>query len=868
MALGLGEIEVESSLASPFLARVRLDNRNSDVFLDSSQVRIKLESGLSGDEASRVAPRLRYRFEKLNTRMPELVLYTQRPVMNPLFIIKVTVEWDEGTLLRAYDVIVDPPGYDLGEPGTVDEPNPVEQGSGISEASLPMQMESADAVAVTTYGPTANGSSLWRIARRVRTDESDLSLYQWMHGLWAKNADAFMRTNMHLLKTGVILEVPTDRQVAEVSRQQAYKIYAAHLTELKRGNRVPADEAPSVISSSAQVESLSTTNIAEASAGAGSDSTVSAGPKSEPALPDAVVVSTADELETGAPDLPFDVTGESLVTDVLLVDSESTSSPAEGMTGDSGASETGEPALFAPIPADSSELIDSGNSFKEAGTADTGLVEVGAGNYVASVIKGLGNDAGKTFSTGMNAVNAIVRHYSGWSNIALGSLLTFLVLALWRIFHPVPRQEPPRQTASVATRESRLPAPLRNQPLPEHGVSQNSLALHQASANVDKLQVAPTMQSQLWEIKTLLGYGRNVLAREMLEHAIETYPENHQFKLLLADLYLQTSDIEGLESIVGELEQRAEEMDVEQLAHFHAVEAELYKHRHQATPVAGDNTRDSEESIASDPLSESSGDDIQPLSEKTEEAAQQHIAPSNDDTVDTQELLFVQESDSQDSAEGDWPSINVNSEDAVQDEAVGMDGILQELIDIDVSPATDDERLAEASADEDEVTIDQYLAEENLDDIISADTAEESSEEAFLELPDNLDLLEGIMPEDKVQPEAVLAENEEIVLAADEGIESSIDDAPEAAGFPGESLDAEAQAREERPRVLSFPDAAKVSYERDLQAFEGEVTMMLQAMRDQMQQLNERLFRQERENHELKKQLQAAMSHGDDKKQA
>jgi hypothetical protein len=35
-----------------------------------------------------------------------------------------------------------------------------------------------------------------------------------------------------------------------------------------------------------------------------------------------------------------------------------------------------------------------------------------------------------------------------------------------------------------------------------------------------------------------------------------------------------------------------------------------------------------------------------------------------------------------------------------------------------------------------------------------------------------------------------------------------------------------------------------------------------------MQQLNERLFRQERENHELKKQLQAAMSHGDDKKQA
>ena len=885
MALGLGEIEVESLLASPFLARVRLDNRNSDVFLDSRQVRINLESGLSGDKASRVTPRLRYRFEKLNSRTPELVLYTQRPVMNPLFNIKVTVEWDEGTLSRAYDVIVDPPGYDLGEPGSgressaVDEPNSVEQSSGISEAPLPVKMESADAGgesrgqelasdagAITTFGPTENGSSLWRIARRVRTDKSDLSLYQWMHGLWAKNANAFMRTNMHLLKTGVILEVPTDRQVAEVSRQQAYQIYGAHLAELAHGNRMPADEARSVTSSSAQIEPLSTANIAEVSAGTGSDSTVSAEPEREPALAEAVLVSTTDELEAEAPGLPFDVTDESLVTDALLVEGESTPSPAEEMIRDSGASDPGEPALFAPMSADSSELIDSGDSFKEADAADTGGVEAGAANDVTSVITGLVDDAGKAFSTSINAVNGIVRHNSGWSNIALGSLLTFLVLALWRISQPAPRQEAPRRVASARTGESGLPAPSRNEPLSEHGVSENSPVFSQALANVDKFQDASEMQVRLWEIKVLLGHGRNLFAREKLERAIDTYPENHQFKLLLADLYVQTSDIEGLEPLVQTLQQRTGELDAEQLAHFHAIEDELNKHRHQAAPATADNSLDSEESIVPDRLVQPSDGDCQPLPENTGEAAQQQVAPWNNDTEGTLELVFVKESDSQDSSEGDWQSIDVKSEDAVQGDAPGIDDILQELIGNGVSSTTEDEGLA--AADEDAVAIDQYLAEENLDDIISDDTAGESNEEEFLVLPDSLDLLESIAPEDKGQPEAVSTEDEEIVLAADEGIESAIDDEPGIEGFPEESLDAEAPAREDRPKVLSFPDAAKVSYERDLKAFESEVTLTLQAMRDQMQQLNERLFRQERENHELKKQLQAGTPHGDGKKQA
>ena len=231
-------------------------------------------------------------------------------------------------------------------------------------------------------------------------------------------------------------------------------------------------------------------------------------------------------------------------------------------------------------------------------------------------------------------------------------------------------------------------------------------------------------------------------------------------------------------------------------------------------------------------------------------------------------MLFVEESDSQDSAEGDWQSDDVESDDAVQDEAVGMDDILQELIDSDVSSSTEDGGLAEAAADQDVLAIDQYLAEESLDDIIPDDTGVESSEEEFLELPDSLDLFENLALEDKGQPETGSTEDEEIALAVDEDSGSEIDDKPGTDDIAEESFGDGSPAPQDQPKVLSFPGPEKVSYEKDLKAFENEVTMTLQAMRDQMQQLNERLFRQERENHELKKQLQAATNDDNSKKQA
>jgi type IV secretory pathway VirB10-like protein len=56
-------------------------------------------------------------------------------------------------------------------------------------------------------------------------------------------------------------------------------------------------------------------------------------------------------------------------------------------------------------------------------------------------------------------------------------------------------------------------------------------------------------------------------------------------------------------------------------------------------------------------------------------------------------------------------------------------------------------------------------------------------------------------------------------------------------------------------RVLHFPESANQEEDK-ANEFEAQLMHTLQAMRDQMQQMNERLFSQERENQRLRKALE------------
>ena len=71
-----------------------------------------------------------------------------------------------------------------------------------------------------SYGPVRDGETLWSIAEFVRPDEA-ASMNQVMVALLAANPDAFIDQNIHRLKRGAVLRIPTADEVRAMSEQAA-----------------------------------------------------------------------------------------------------------------------------------------------------------------------------------------------------------------------------------------------------------------------------------------------------------------------------------------------------------------------------------------------------------------------------------------------------------------------------------------------------------------------------------------------------------------------------------------------------------------------------------------------------------------------
>ena len=245
LGLGLGEIIVESTLASPLKASIPLNGMDR-IGLDTDQFYIRL------DGASKL--KIQYRLERTDTDTARIILYTRKAVTEPLFQFRIEVEWDEGMVARRYDVLIDPPSYQLNPPveeiitSVPDENSAIvsdpvatnhSANSSVIETDLTRSEyhtgEPGSPIAETRrkYGPTVSGNSIWRVARKVATGSKELSIYQWMYGLWKANPQAFTRSNMHRLKIHELISVPFEWEVMEISRSEAYQTYTRHLAKME-----------------------------------------------------------------------------------------------------------------------------------------------------------------------------------------------------------------------------------------------------------------------------------------------------------------------------------------------------------------------------------------------------------------------------------------------------------------------------------------------------------------------------------------------------------------------------------------------------------------------------------------------------------
>jgi len=261
-AAGLGKLTVTSALGQPLRAEIELVAVQKD---ELSSIMARLASADAYREASieRGGALLDIKFsvEQKKTGAQVLKLSTAQPVNEPFLDMLIELNWAAGRLLREYTVLLDPPGY--AEPQSV---QPVVVSSAKSplmdpSATTPVQQPSPALVSQTpnrkaeaakplkapkpvaetalspgqqdgeakNYGPVKKGETLIAIASQLKPEGYNLE--QMLVALYQTNKNAFADSNMNRLKTGQILRVPEEQQLASVGRAEAAHEVKAHTAD-------------------------------------------------------------------------------------------------------------------------------------------------------------------------------------------------------------------------------------------------------------------------------------------------------------------------------------------------------------------------------------------------------------------------------------------------------------------------------------------------------------------------------------------------------------------------------------------------------------------------------------------------------------
>ena len=257
VALGLGEIELNSALNQPFNAEVELLSA-TEAELDELKVGIGSAAAFSkaGIERPMFLNKLKFDVTRKADGTAVVRVTSRDAVREPFLDFLLELSWSKGRLLREYTVLVDPPV-------TMPAPAPVAQAPAqtTAPAAAPSVTRTAPRQPVYAapgeYGPTRRNDTLWNIAQQVRPD-ADVSIEQTMLGLQRANPEAFINNNINNLKAGYVLRVPSREQLTSISRGEA--------TREARGQYESWRGARSSSVATAPAENMSTSEVAPASA--------------------------------------------------------------------------------------------------------------------------------------------------------------------------------------------------------------------------------------------------------------------------------------------------------------------------------------------------------------------------------------------------------------------------------------------------------------------------------------------------------------------------------------------------------------------------------------------------------------------------
>lgn len=218
MALGLGEISLDSALNQPLKAQIQLLDASS---YTHSELRPKLASPVDFERAGID----RYNFLnniKLEVKDNQILVSTKQPVSEPFLNFLVELNWPTGRVLREYTLLLDPPTYVETPVKTLVTPPAFQPQEVIEPEAVVAPVEPAPWDVASQPGTyrVMPGDTLWNIAIETMPEGVN-DAKKMMLALQKLNPDSFIKNNINLVKAHTELMIPDADTVNQISRTAA-----------------------------------------------------------------------------------------------------------------------------------------------------------------------------------------------------------------------------------------------------------------------------------------------------------------------------------------------------------------------------------------------------------------------------------------------------------------------------------------------------------------------------------------------------------------------------------------------------------------------------------------------------------------------
>ncbi len=247
LALGLGELQLQSFLNEPLSASVELLDMGG---LHSDEVIVRLASRDDFDRFGLDRPyflsSITFDVSVQENGAASIILSSAEPVLEPYLEFIIEARWPSGQLLREYTLLMDPPPFSEVEAVVVsalqrvDEtetiPAVTRQSNQVISSGTSLEIRSSDLDpgampqrdynAATVLSPVPGSrymitqeDTLWRIASLAKPRGA--SIQQTMLDIQRLNSDAFIKGNINAVKAGYILDLPGESDISSVDANSA-----------------------------------------------------------------------------------------------------------------------------------------------------------------------------------------------------------------------------------------------------------------------------------------------------------------------------------------------------------------------------------------------------------------------------------------------------------------------------------------------------------------------------------------------------------------------------------------------------------------------------------------------------------------------